>query len=85
MFKHFYTIIHLRRPLWTCRLNGHLLEIGLIKRLTYYKKKVHFISVLAQLCLALRDPMKCSMPVFPVHHQLLELTQTHVHRVSDAI
>ena len=29
--------------------------------------------------------MDCSMPGFPVHHQLLELTQTHVHRVSDAI
>ena len=30
-------------------------------------------------------PMDCSMPGFPVHHQLMELTQTHVHRVSDAI
>ena len=29
--------------------------------------------------------MDCSTPGFPVHHQLLELTQTHVHRVSDAI
>ena len=29
--------------------------------------------------------MDCSMPGFPVHHQLMELTQTHVHRVSDAI
>ena len=29
--------------------------------------------------------MDCSMPGFPVHHQLLELTQTHVHQVSDAI
>ena len=31
------------------------------------------------------DPMECSMPVFPVHHQLPELAQTHVHRVGDAI
>ena len=31
------------------------------------------------------DPMGCSTPGFPVHHQLLELAQTHVHRVSDAI
>ena len=31
------------------------------------------------------DPMHCSMPGLPVHHQLLEFTQTHVHRVSDAI
>jgi len=33
----------------------------------------------------LRDPMDCSMPGLPVHHQLPELAQTHVHRVSDAI
>ena len=39
----------------------------------------------AQLCLTLCDPMDYSMPGFPVHHQLLELTQTHIHRVSDAI
>ena len=31
------------------------------------------------------DPMDCSMSGFPVHHQLLELAQTHVHRVGDAI
>ena len=31
------------------------------------------------------DPMKCSTPGLPVHHQLPESTQTHVHRVSDAI
>ena len=31
------------------------------------------------------DPMGCSMPGFPAHHQLLEFTQIHVHRVSDAI
>ena len=37
-------------------------------------------SVVSKLC----DPMDCSMPGFPVHHQLLELAQTHVHRVSDA-
>ena len=33
----------------------------------------------------LRDPMDCSMPGLPVHHQLPELPQTHVHQVSDAI
>ena len=35
--------------------------------------------------LILCDPMDCSTPGLPVHHQLLELTQIHVHRVSDAI
>ena len=45
---------------------------------------VQFSSV-AQSCLILCDPMNHSMPGLPVHHQLLEFTQTHVHRVSDAI
>ena len=42
-------------------------------------------SSVAQLCPTLCDPMNRSMPGHPVHHQLLEFTQTHVHRVSDAI
>ena len=45
---------------------------------------IQFSSV-AQSCLTLRDPMNCSTPGLPVHHQLLEFTQTHVHWVSDAI
>ena len=45
---------------------------------------VQFSSV-AQQCPTLCDPMNCSMPGLPVHHQLLEFTQTHVHRVGDAI
>ena len=36
-------------------------------------------------CPTLCDPMNCSTPGLPVHHQLPELTQTHVHRVDDAI
>ena len=43
------------------------------------------ISAVAQLCLTLCDPIACSMPGLPVHHQLLEPTQTHVHWVGDAI
>ena len=39
----------------------------------------------AQLCPTLCNPMDCSMPGLPVHHQLPELTQTHVHLVGDAI
>ena len=45
---------------------------------------VQFSSV-AQSCSTLCDPMNCNMPGLPVHHHLPELTQTHVHRVSDAI
>ena len=44
---------------------------------------VQFSSV-TQLCLTLCDPMKCSTLGLPVHHQLLEFTQTYVHRVSGA-
>ena len=43
------------------------------------------VSSVIQSCLTLCDPMDCSIPGFPVHHQLLEPTQTHVYRVSDAI
>ena len=42
-------------------------------------------SSVAQLCPTLCDPMNCSTQDLPVHHQLPESTQTHVHRVSDAI
>ena len=45
---------------------------------------VQFRSV-AQSCPTLCDPMNCSMPGFPVHDHLPEFTQTHVHRVCDAI
>ena len=49
-----------------------------------FLKDVQFSSV-TQACLTLCDPMACSMPGFPVHHQLPELAQIHVHQVSDAI
>ena len=42
-------------------------------------------SSVAQSCPTLCDPLNHSTPGLPVHHQLLEFTQTHVHRVSDAI
>ena len=42
-------------------------------------------SSVPQSCLTLCDPMNCSTPGLPVHHQLPEFTQTHVHRVGDAI
>ena len=45
---------------------------------------VQFSSV-AQWCLTLCNPMDCSTPGFPVHHQLLEFTQTQICRVGDAI
>ena len=51
---------------------------------TRFVRSVQFSS-LAQSCPTLCYPMNCSMPGLPVHHQLMEFTQTHVHRVSNAI
>ena len=42
-------------------------------------------SLVTQSCLTLCDPMNRSTPGLPVHHQLPEFTQTHVHQVGDAI
>ena len=46
---------------------------------------VHQFSSVAQSCPTLCDPMNSSTPGLPNHHQLPEFTQTHIHRVSDAI
>ena len=48
-------------------------------------KTTCLFSSVAQSCPTLCDPMNCSTPGLPVHHQLLEFTQTHIHWVSDAI
>ena len=50
----------------------------------FYIFAIQFSSV-AQSCPTLCNPMNCSTPGLPVHHQLPYFTQTHVHRVSDAI
>ena len=57
-------------------------------RLHNYKKVTsasQSVSSVAQSCLTLCNPMDCSTPGFPVHHQLPELAQTHAHGVDDAI
>ena len=46
---------------------------------------VRLFSSVAQSCPTLCNPMNCSTPGLPDHHQLTEFTQTHVHRVGDAI
>ena len=54
-----------------------------INTMAQYLSQLSSVQLLnhVQLC----NPMDCSTPGFPVHHQLLEFTQIHVHRVSDAI
>ena len=59
-------------------------KVGWVQTSVDWIEEGQFSSV-AQSCLTLCDPMDCSRPGFPVHHQLPELTQTHVHWVSDPI
>ena len=63
----------------------HLESLRKSQSLTQESKEINqgFSSV-AQSCPTLCNPTDCSMQGFPVHHQLLQLAQTHVHRVSDA-
>ena len=56
-----------------------------IFQLCSYTMKAATVSSVAQLCPTLCDPMNCSTPGLPVHHQLPESTQTHVHCVGDPI
>ena len=56
-----------------------------IQRKTHTHTHIIQFSSVSQLCPTLCDPMNHSSPGLPVHHQLPEFTQTHLHRVSDAI
>ena len=58
----------------------------IIEKAREFQKNISVqLSSVAQSCPTLCDPMNRSMPGLPVHHQLPEITQTHVHWVSDAI
>ena len=57
----------------------------IVQKLFKFDVRWDQIISVAQLCLTLCDPMNHSTPGLPVHHQIPEFTQTHVHRVSDAI
>ena len=72
------------RPLGTppAGVGGAVLWLSPVGRVLW--RSVLFSSV-AQLCLTLCDPMNHSTLGLPIHHQLPEFTQTHVHRVGDAI
>ena len=70
--------------LWVVRRNS-LFQSQKFNNYTVFLKYFINISSVTQLCLTVCDPVDCSTPGFPVHHQLLELTQTHVHWAGDAI
>ena len=73
-------------PYWNVHLQAtfHIPAILLYPFLLSICSLPEFSSV-AHSCLTLYDPLNCPMPGLPVHHQLPELAQTHVHWVSDAI
>ena len=62
------------------------LQVTVISFKNYFLTQVHQLVIsVTQSCLTLCEPMDCSTPGFPVHHQLLEPTQIHILHVSDAI
>ena len=58
---------------------------GMVGDLLVISQKTSLRQFSSQSCPTLCDPMNLSTPGLPVHHQLPEFTQTHVHRVGDAI
>jgi len=73
-------------PIQNCRI-FNMYNVMTWCTYTLWKNSSHWVqfSSVAQSCLTLCDPMNHSRPSLPVHHQLPEFTQTHVHRISDAI
>ena len=69
---------------YTVEVRNRFKGLDVIECLMKSLSSVQFSSV-AQSCPTLCDPMNRSMPGLPVHHQLTEFTQTHIHRVRDAI
>ena len=76
------------RRLFSIQVISHKNLIAILSKVFHTKvttKAFSQFSSVAQSCPTLCDPMNCSMPGLPVHHQLPEFTQTQVHRAIDAI
>ena len=67
---------------WQATVHGFMIESDMTKRLNTHTDGT---SIQFSRSVTLCDPMDCSMPGFPDHHQLPEFTQTHVRRLSDGI
>ena len=81
-------MIHWRRPVPACIMVINMILGGtskIYKHLFIYRHTSVQFSSVAHSCPTLCDPMNHTTPSLPVHHQLPEFTQTHVHQVSDAI
>ena len=70
-------------------INKHYYNLLIANYVICFTNSFSFLSVqfssVAQSCLTLCDTMDFRIPSFPVHHQLPEPTQTHVHCVGDAV
>ena len=66
-------------------MNLYIFHYFLVLTYGFYPLWSVQFNLVAQSCLTLCDPMNRSTPGLPVHHQLLEFTQTHIHPVGDAI
>ena len=80
-----------RKRRWQLKTSDHksqrikiIFHIHILEKFFLKKSSVQF-SPVAQSCPTLCDPMNSSTPGLPVHHDLPEFTQTHVHQVGDAI
>ena len=91
--KLWYLVID--REAWRAAVHGIAKSQTWLSNWTELKEKVHYTKnqdshckyycSVAQSCPTLCNPIDCSMPGFPVYHQLPEFAQTHVHQVGDAI
>ena len=77
----------LREYVWSKRrgIESHIVSSQTPTLMYSLDFHVRLFSSVAQSCPTLCNPMNCSTPGLPDHHQLTEFTQTHVHRVGDAI
>ena len=76
---------YLGHLMWRANSLEKTLILGKIERRRRGWQRMRWFSSVTQSCLTLCDPMDCNFPGFPVHYQLPEFAQTHVHWVGDAI
>ena len=74
-----------RRVCFYCCFTCHALKSPWVIAIIFKYLGDNKFSSAAQSCPILSDPVDCSIPDFPIHHQFPELAQTHVHRVGDTI
>ena len=91
LYFFFFSFSYHKISVWVRKLNWVFIK-SLLQRYTVNKNTTtsHLPSIFqirsaAQSCLTLCNPMNHSTPGLPIHHQIPEFTETHVHRVSNAI